>query len=415
MLTRELLRFRSLSGYARPSFLDETERKTLDLAEELLETWRAGVDGLRKDTESAVSAISARWTDMKLPAGLSKVIADASTFSGESSGRYPELREKLFRASSALLRSGGDLRIGDFRRNVFRSAGVPFMETSLYADLPDFERIESVPEWQPRELITRYNCVLAQSLLIYSSSLEIVTEESDPAKLRRFFKQLRFLRLLASVSMQQDRKGDPKQIRVFIDGPASILENGTKYGLQLASFFPAILQLSSWKMSSVIKPGTNKLKFILDSSNNLSGRFGHLSAYIPEEIKMFVDLFRKTSGRWKIVPDAPPFLKTDGQHFLFPDLSFSDGRFLVHLELFHKWHGGQLKERLDFLEKNPDFPLLIGIDRSLFPKREGGDSAIRENPLYGKKIFLFSGFPGVERVLKLLDCPTDPADLFAQA
>lgn len=37
--------------------------------------------------------------------------------------------------------------------------------------------------------------------------------------------------------------------------------------------------------------------------------------------------------------------------FLFPDLTFSDGEKTVHLELFHKWHEGQLKDRLDFLEK----------------------------------------------------------------
>ena len=125
--------------------------------------------------------------------------------------------------------------------------------------------------------------------------------------------------------MDQDRQGNAKRIKVYIDGPAAILENGTKYGLQLASFFPAILQLQSWKMSSVIKPGTHDLKFILDSKSNLRGHFGNLSAYIPEEIKMFVNHFRQTSDHWKIVPDAPPFLNLGGQAFLFPDLTFSDG------------------------------------------------------------------------------------------
>ena len=412
MLTRDLLRFRNLSGYAKPAFLDESDRKTLDLAEELLETWRGGMEGFRKETEDAVNALSARWTDMKLPKGLSKVISDACKFTGDDSAAFPEDREKLFRASSELLKSVEPLPAETFRQTVFQRAGLIFRESPIYADLPDFERIISVPEWTPLQLITRYNCVLAQSLLLYSSALEITAEEPDPAKLRRFFKQLRFLRLLATVSMEQDRQGNAKRIKVYIDGPAAILENGTKYGLQLASFFPAILQLQSWKISSVIKPGIHDLKFVLDSKNNLQGRFGILSAYIPEEIKMFVAHFRQNSDYWKIVPDAPPFLNLGGQMFLFPDLTFSDGEKTVHLELFHKWHEGQLKDRLDFLEKNPDYPLLIGIDRSLFPKKEGGDSLIKENPLYGEKIFLFSGYPGVERVLKLLNGQTDSAELF---
>ncbi|MBQ7403123.1 MAG: DUF790 family protein [Lentisphaeria bacterium] len=412
MLTRDLLRFRNLSGYAKPAFLDETERKTLDLAAELLETWRAGTEGFRKETESAINALSARWTDLKLPKGLSKVIADSSVFSGDDSAAFPAEREKLFLASAELLSSDHSLSPETFRQTVFQRAGIMLRDAPIYADLPDFEKIISVPDWTPQELVMRYNCVLAQSLLLYSSSLEITAEEPDPAKLRRFFKQLRFLRLLATVSMDQDRQGNAKRIRVYIDGPASILENGTKYGLQLASFFPVILPLNSWKMSSVIKPGTHELKFILDSKSNLRGHFGNHSAYIPEEIKMFVAHFRQTSDVWKIVPDAPPFLDLGGQTFLFPDLTFSNGSQTVHLELFHKWHEGQLKDRLAFLAKHPDHPILLGIDRSLFPKKEGGDSVIRENPLYGEKIFLFSGYPGVERVLKLLNRESVSTELF---
>ena len=412
MLTHDLLRFRNLSGYAKPMFLDENDRKTRDLAAELLETWRVGVDGYRKETETAINALAARWTDLKLPKGLSKVITDACQFSGDNSAEFPEERAKLFLASAELLKSDVQLSPETFRQTVFQRAGSMFRETPIYADLPDFEMISSVPDWTPQELITRYNCVLAQSLLLYSSSLEITAEEPDPAKLRRFFKQLRFLRLLATVSMDQDRQGNAKRIKVYIDGPAAILENGTKYGLQLASFFPAILQLQSWKMSSMVKPGTHELKFVLDSKSNLRGHFGNLSAYIPEEIKMFVTHFRNMSDHWKIIPDAPPFLNLGGQTFLFPDLTFSDGEKMIHLELFHKWHEGQLKDRLEFLEKNPDYPMLIGIDRSLFPKKEGGDSVIKENPLYGEKIFLFSGYPGVERVLKLLNQTIDSGELF---
>ena len=71
-----------------------------------------------------------------------------------------------------------------------------------------------------------------------------------------------------------------------------------------------------------------------------------------------------------------------------------------------------MRERLEFLNSHPETPILIGIDRSLFPKKEGGDSVIKENPLYGDKIFLFSGYPGVERVLKILNGLQQSTDLF---
>lgn len=412
MLTRDLLRFRNLSGYARPAFLEETDRNHLNLAAELLDVWRSGIGGFRKETETVINSLAARWTDLKLPKGLSKVISDAAHFTGDDSAAFPEERKKLFSASAELLKSDQSLDPALFRQTVFQQAGLIFRETPIYGDLPDFEKILSVPEWTPQELITRYNCVLVQSLLLYSSSLEITAEEPDPAKLRRFFKQLKFMRLLAEVSMEQDRQGNARRIRLQIDGPASILENGTKYGLQLASFFPAVIPLNQWKLSSRIKPGLHELKLNLDSKSNLQGKFGRLSAYIPEEIRMFVDLFRKTSAAWTIVPDALPFIRTSGQDFLFPDLTFSDGTQQIHLELFHKWHESQWRSRLDFLEANPDFPLIIGLDRSLFPRKTSEENPIKDHPLYGKKLFLFSGFPGVERVMKLLENQEPPPELF---
>ena len=106
MLTRDLLRYRSLSGYARPAFLDPNDRKICDLAAELLDTWKYGVGEYRKETENALNVISARWSDMKLPKGLSKVISDASVFSTDETESYEEDREKLFLVSSELLKSG---------------------------------------------------------------------------------------------------------------------------------------------------------------------------------------------------------------------------------------------------------------------------------------------------------------------
>ena len=115
MLTHDLLRFRNLSGYAKPMFLDENDRKTRDLAAELLETWRVGVDGYRKETETAINALAARWTDLKLPKGLSKVITDACQFSGDNSAEFPEERAKLFLASAELLKSDVQLSPETFR------------------------------------------------------------------------------------------------------------------------------------------------------------------------------------------------------------------------------------------------------------------------------------------------------------
>ena len=57
--------------------------------------------------------------------------------------------------------------------------------------------------------------------------------------------------------MKKNKK-QPQVIRLKIDGPASILENSLKYGLQLASFFPALCRLKKWKISSAFTESFTK-------------------------------------------------------------------------------------------------------------------------------------------------------------
>ena len=92
------------------------------------------------------------------------------------------------------------------------------------------------------------------------------------------------------------------------------------------------------------------------------------------------------------------------QEIVFPDLSFrreADGR-TIHLELFHRWHRGQLDRRLALLEQKPDMQLLVGVDRAL-----ADDAAWKvletDHPALAGRLFRFRDFPGVDRVRRVLD------------
>ena len=69
------------------------------------------------------------------------------------------------------------------------------------------------------------------------------------------------------------------------------------------------------------------------------------------------------------------------------------------MELFHQWHKTPLKERLDYLEKHPETPLILGADRVCMKQDE--ELKERFSALPGN--FLFSAFPGVENMLKALE------------
>ncbi len=405
MLTKDLLRYRNLSGYARPMFIAPDDRSLLELSGRMLEIYRNSIDVPRSDLQDALQSVVNSHRDLKLSRGLLKLLDDRCKYSGSFDGEYPENRKRLFLAANAHLTAcAADLPAADFRTEVFRLAGenLTHMYGNIYADLPDYERLLEVPDWTPEILLERYNIALAQSLVLYATSLTVTLEEADGPRMRRCFKYLKFFRLLADVSKSGSwHDSIPSSVQLKIDGPASILDGGSKYGLQLASFLPAVFQLTHWKVSCELNLSGKKMKLNLTDSAHLNPRFGHFGIYVPEEVRMFAKLFQERCPEWILSSDCP-FLKGKGQQFIFPDMLFTRGETSISLELFHKWHMRQLPERLDFLSEHGKDNLLIGVDRSILTTNPGLKRRVEEHALFGRRIFLFRNFPETGKVAKLL-------------
>ena len=407
MLTKELLRFHSPAGRVKPLFIDPADRALLGFAAGIRKTYHDFLGAPRSEImESLEPRINAQ-RDLKLARGLWKLYDDMCLFSGDASCDWAEMRRTLFSRSSRLIAEVAEgEEDSEFRSKVFAAAGesVAPLSDNIYADLPDYDRLLEVPEMTPELLLEKYNVVLVQSLVLYAESLELAIEERDSAKMRRFFKYLKFFRLLADVSgSSRWEEGTPSAVRLKIDGPASILDGSAKYGLQLASFLPALFQLSRWKFSCELKLNGKKLKLSLDDSTGLNYRFGRLGIYIPEEVRMFAQLFAERVPEWRLSSDSP-FLKAGPrQSFVFPDITFSNGKKTVYLELFHKWHSRQIPERLEFLEKHPELPLVLGIERRILNSNSSLRERIESHTLFGSRIFLFRDFPPVEKMRKILE------------
>ena len=118
---------------------------------------------------------------------------------------------------------------------------------------------------------------------------------------------------------------------------------------------------------------------------------------------MYHTLFQQKSEDWKITGQAP-FIKT-GDTIVFPDMSFThkESGKTIHMELFHRWHGTQLEQRLDWLETHPENQLVLGVDRRLAPKESPMAGRLEESPYFASHGFLFRDFPGVARTTTVLD------------
>ena len=408
MLTRDLLRYKSSGMYVKPSFISVSEPKLLTLAERLIAIFENSVGTTREELDEQLERITAAYNDVKLARGLVKILLDRCEFTGCKDQDYPAARHALFLRSAALLRSPDcpeDPQ--EYRARLMEREEV--LREAVYPDLPENERLLSVRKTFPKELLERYNMSLAQSLMLFSDGLDCKICADNQAALRRLFKYLKFFRLLFRAELANGKKkSDPPMIRLRIDGPASILDNSTRYGLQLASFFPAVCAMRLWQVSCTLKVRTRTMRLNLDESSRLVCHYANFGAYIPEEIRMFQDHFNQAGNSgWTLVP-REGYLKLEDNQLTFPDFRFrSDNGTEIDVELFHQWHKTPLKERLDYLEKHPGTPLILGADRVCLKQ----DEELKTRFLALPGNFQFSSFPGVENVTKALNKKSPDAGL----
>ena len=402
MLTKDLIRARLSGDAVKPQFVRVDDPEIVRYAGDLVQLYAEGTGATAAELDEAATALAAGITDKKLAGGLHKTVRDRAEFSLPADCDYPAARVDLFRGAAALLRAGNaPENMDDVRAAVF--ASVPSAPETfahgIYCDLPECERLLPMKKMLVREVPERYNVSLVQSLLLYASKLTVtIPAKSEPAFLRRLFRYMKFFRLLFTAEMT-----GKDAIRLVFDGPASVLEHSAKYGLQIASFFPAVCQLPQWSIAAEVMWKEHPRKLKLDETSGLVSHYANFAAYQPEEIRMFSDYFRTSQTGWTL-DDMPGWIPLGGQALLFPDFIFRDGSGREFpMELFHLWHAGQLEQRLKWCEERPDRNLLLGVDRSLLKKDGVLKERLEASGYFQSHGFLFRDFPGVEKVSKLLD------------
>ena len=372
-------------------------------AENLIEVFEQNLGRHRTDLDERLAPLLTDITPLDLGKGLRKLLEDRCTFNKKKELDYIEERRKLLTLAANIRQQQAWESPEEFRLAMQQSPKaadcILLQEKEIYADLPENDILESFDSLDAKQLLERYNLGLVQALLLNANKLLLHVDSGDAARLRRVCKYLRFFRLLCQIKTPD--KAKKNHIIMEIDGPASIFEYQRGYGMQLAIFFPAVCSLKNWQMQAEIIWKDKKQLLQLNQNSGLVCPYRVFSAYVPEEIKLFENHFRNTVQDWQI-SEKTPFLHADNNEIIFPDFSFvsHDGK-LVHLELFHRYHAGRLLPRLNWLAKNPDTPLLIGVDRSLERKPEISE-ALQASAHFTKAGFIYKDYPGCEKVLQCL-------------
>ena len=385
MLKKEHISCKINSGRIKPQFIIPDTPEALECAAALLTVFRGAAETAMSKAElQNIAKITAESSNSpKLGAALTKLLLDRCSFVQEAEFDYMARRRELFLISAE-----------NFKKGLLIP---PQEECDIYGDLPGFEKLSAFASLTPEELIELYNLSQAQALLIYASTLDLKLTDPDVSALRKVMKAVKFFRLLATFS--SDKKN---VIKISISGPFALFGPSKKYAVALASLLPVIVTLKQWTLEAVVCFRNHELKLKLDEKSGLNSPKRSFSTFVPEEIKLYHRHFAEKSADWKIVGDTP-FINAGNQEIIFPDLSFArtgNGK-SIQLELFHRWHRTQFFKRIELLKKNPDIPLIIGIDRAVI-KEDELDDLLNGFPQLRMRCWLFSEFPGVENTLRVL-------------
>ena len=250
MLTSDLLRARLHKGELRLGYLDSSDRTLREQATQLIAMFVAHVGQNRGTLDDALTELLGENTDYLLHRGLAKLLEDRAEFDTDSKVPPVTLRRRVFESSAAVhpvAREQGDRLHTVTRSAVLQQIAAEFsitveqVERGLYADLKREQRLMSFESIEPTALLDRYNLALAQAVLYRATALQIEINEKDPQRVRQLFRFVKFFRLLCNI--QRSASGG---YLLTLDGPTSLFQQSTKYGLQLAEFLPALLLCDGW-------------------------------------------------------------------------------------------------------------------------------------------------------------------------
>lgn len=398
MLTKDLLKYSRRDSRVHPKYLKPTDKELIQLGDELAGLYRAHVGQSSKDLSEQLKQ-HPESSDTVFQ-GFSKLLEDRCTF-GEADEILEEQRWQWFELSRALRTEGLPSRAA-FEQQIAEKSGRGFgvMQEQLYADLPEFRSIQTFEDISGEALLHRYNAAQIQGLLLRAQKVQFTIHEKDIVTRRRLLQKLRFCRLLAE--FVENPEG---ALVLDISGPLSMFDQVQSYGMRLCQFFPYVLLMPKWELEATVKLGENYYDLKIDSSKPIRSHYRSFSGYIPEEFQAFIRAFNALSCEerkdWK-VEDGQEHLNLGQQCYSFPDLTLRHASGVVrHLELFHKWHEGELRKRISVLSEVKEVPLILGMSQDLAkePSVEGLLARAKET---GISIFTFRQFPTVKAILTYL-------------
>ncbi len=367
MLTADLVRARRRGDELLLVKVDaEGRKRALAIAEQLILAAKANVGCPREEWDEAKSAVDVEPRDLRSRAGLAKLVEDRCNFAADETMDAVELRRDLFLRAIAARRA---LPFGErFDRDAIvaafahdRGLSKEAVERGLFADLRDAHELTSFDAITPEALVDLWERSQAQAVLLRAVRVSIDVRCATPGATRALFHRLKFLRLLSTITRTDDGH------RIVIDGPFSLFEASTKYGLELALVLPVLEHCDSWSLVADVRWGKERvpLTFKLEGERTTARA---KAPRLPDDVAALVESFdalgEKKATQWRAAP-AKTILELPGVGLCVPDLVFERDGVTVHLEVMGYWSRDAVWKRVELVEKGLAQPVLFAVSTRL--------------------------------------------------
>ena len=365
MLSADLVRATCRSGQLHVTPLAGKQRaRAEELATAYLAIASAHVGAAQRELKEAFAAVDVASREAKLAAGLLKLIEDACEFEAESEFEPRTLRSELFLLAAAARRQHTKDHPFD-RARLLEQAGQAHglaperLEQALYSDLKSEHRLLRAAELSPAALLTRYDLAQLQAVLLRAVKISARIQCGNAAAYRDIFRKLKFRRLLFQIQRESDGG-----YRVDIDGPFSLFESVTKYGLQLALMLPSLLAADRLSLNAELRWGKARapVSFRLEQQGAAAD---DAQPHLPDEVSALLAAFASGREGWTAQP-ADNVLDLPGVGLCIPDLCFSHrSGARVFLEVLGYWSRDAVWRRVEMVERGLSAKLLFAASERL--------------------------------------------------
>jgi predicted nuclease of restriction endonuclease-like RecB superfamily len=376
MLTSEHAIIEYSAGQAVPDRLTQkTHRHYVDHAERMLAIYREGVGRQRRWLHRDVEAVFADEPDCPIRRiqAFCKLLDDASTFASDPSGQSARLRIDVFsRAASLhpLVRQSDRLFEHEeqtAKAQIASELGTPWeqVERALYADVIAFQTLEDFAGYANAvSFLSRYNVAQLQAALYRAQSVTVTAGED----LKTIVRYAKFARLLHEIV----RTG-PSAYRITFTGPASVLRETRRYGVDFARFLPALLACKGWTMEAVVQtPWKSHARLVVSARDGFTSHLPPADEFDSALEESFARKFGPRRDGWQLTREG--HILCDRQKTFVPDFAFRhDDGTEVLLEIVGFWTPEYLAAKRETLRQFRRHRILLAVPENSL--REGATTS----------------------------------------